>query len=335
MLKRLWLAVLFLGGSLAVFPASHASALPISTGSASAFAAQLQLGGTDVIPPTPTAATALPPGTDASNTVVDIPASPLAVNGTLIAKTKVHAASDIPSELEVVAQSQAGPYNESAIGTVDHLEILQEVPDAAAIALVNATALRAEAVGVCANGVPKYSANSEIVALSVAGSPIDLNTPVNEILQAVIDALTAAGLAPDLVDVAVNEVTNLPDGGIAVNALHVSVAGAALAEAWIGHAEVGPLTCAPATTTAAPLPECSDNVDNADPEDTVADEDDPGCHTDGNPDNPDTYVPLDDDETDDDLPRTGGPLDTLTLAAGLAGALGLAAWTIRRRSSAI
>ena len=42
---------------------------------------------------------------------------------------------------------------------------------------------------------------------------------------------------------------------------------------------------------------CADNRDNADPEDTLADEDDPGCHTDGDAtDGDDTYDPTDDNE---------------------------------------
>lgn len=46
------------------------------------------------------------------------------------------------------------------------------------------------------------------------------------------------------------------------------------------------------------LPECSDRMDNADPEDTLIDAEDPGCHSDGNPNNPDSYQPQDNDETD-------------------------------------
>jgi cysteine-rich repeat protein len=48
----------------------------------------------------------------------------------------------------------------------------------------------------------------------------------------------------------------------------------------------------------AQLPECSDGVDNADPEDQLADAADAGCHADGNPANPASYDPDDDDETD-------------------------------------
>lgn len=57
-------------------------------------------------------------------------------------------------------------------------------------------------------------------------------------------------------------------------------------------------------------PECSDDVDNADPEDTLVDEHDPGCHTDGNATNgDDTYNPHDDDETDEDDGTGGGGED--------------------------
>ena len=44
-------------------------------------------------------------------------------------------------------------------------------------------------------------------------------------------------------------------------------------------------------------PECSDNIDNVDPEDSLIDEFDPGCHSDGNPNNPGSYDPNDNDET--------------------------------------
>jgi len=45
--------------------------------------------------------------------------------------------------------------------------------------------------------------------------------------------------------------------------------------------------------------ECSDGIDNDDPEDTLIDALDPGCHTDGDAGNPDSYNPNDDDETDE------------------------------------
>ena len=45
-------------------------------------------------------------------------------------------------------------------------------------------------------------------------------------------------------------------------------------------------------------PQCSDDVDNNDAEDTLADELDPGCHTDGNAGNSGSYNPNDNNETD-------------------------------------
>jgi hypothetical protein len=72
-----------------------------------------------------------------------------------------------------------------------------------------------------------------------------------------------------------------------------------VADVLLGHAEVGPLTCAAA---AAP-PQCSDTTDNDG--DGVIDAEDPGCHSDGNADNPDSYEPNDDDETN--AAGGGGP----------------------------
>lgn len=45
-------------------------------------------------------------------------------------------------------------------------------------------------------------------------------------------------------------------------------------------------------------PECSDNMDNADTEDALIDANDPGCHTDGDVNNTESYDPNDNNETD-------------------------------------
>ena len=52
------------------------------------------------------------------------------------------------------------------------------------------------------------------------------------------------------------------------------------------------------STTAPSAPECSDGIDNDDTEDSAADAGDPGCHSDGNAANPDSYVAGDNDEGD-------------------------------------
>jgi hypothetical protein len=55
------------------------------------------------------------------------------------------------------------------------------------------------------------------------------------------------------------------------------------------------------------LPECSDNVDNSDAEDTLVDSADPGCHTDGNANNSNSYDPNDNNETNEGGGGGGNP----------------------------
>jgi hypothetical protein len=54
------------------------------------------------------------------------------------------------------------------------------------------------------------------------------------------------------------------------------------------------------------LPECSDGINNDDNDDTLIDAADPDCHTDNDPNNPDSYDPNDDDE--DGSINYGGPV---------------------------
>lgn len=61
------------------------------------------------------------------------------------------------------------------------------------------------------------------------------------------------------------------------------------------------------------LTECNDGIDNADPEDTLIDQQDPACHTDGNPKSVLTYDPLRTSETNpavDVVARILAPLKT-------------------------
>ena len=169
------------------------------------------------------------------------------------------------------------------------------------VSLVSAAAVRAEAVAVCRGGAVQYSANSEIIDLDVGGEDIPLNAPVTQIVDAIGDLLETSGLNA-VVDVQRNVVTELDGGGVAVNALVVSIAGDAVATVTIGHAEVSSASCGAAA-------QCADGVDNADPEDTVADAEDPGCHTDGDAGNPASYDPADDDETDGARPECSDTVD--------------------------
>lgn len=327
-MKRL-LAVTGVLAGLVLAHAAPALADPVSAGSASAYAVSVSVGGSEVAPPTPLAEMSLPPGGEDHQTLVDVDGSPIAVNGTLNADAVAHAASDIPSALTVVTQAVEGPYNVQGVALIEGLDVLLDAAGEG-VSLVSASVVRAEAVAVCRAGAVSYSANSEIIDLDVGGTDIPLDAPVSELIDAIAGVLDDTGLNA-VVDVDRNVVTELDGGGIAVDALVISVVTDAgpLALVTIGHAEVSGAGC--------DLPECSDGVDNADAEDTLADADDPGCHTDGNAANPASYDPNDDDETDvaaalaDTLPRTGGALDAGLLGATVLGGLGLALHQLRRR----
>jgi hypothetical protein len=301
-------------GAIGAAPASAAD-----PAAASAYGAQILVGGQVVIPPTPAASVATAPGDD-SKTTIDIPASPVAVNGTLIATANAHTTADIASGLTVVTQSLAGPYAARGIGTIEDVGVVYDVAGEG-IPLVSAAAIRAEAVAVC-TPTPQYAANSEIIDLAIGGTDVPLNAPVQDLIDGITDALGQSGLNA-VVDVQRNVVTNLEGGGVAIDGLVVTILAAAgetpLAQVHLAHAEVTSSAC-------KHLPQCSDTVDND--ADAVIDTADPGCHSDGDAANPATYVPSDDDERNsaalgasgpDALPRTGGGAGAL--AAVSAGAL--------------
>jgi hypothetical protein len=293
MKKELRRRALVLAGAVALVGTSAtttANADPVSSGTAKAFGITAQLGGEELIPPTPTAETVAPPFADDTNeTAIPIPAEPLAVNGTLIAQTAVHQASDLPSVLEQAPQSVAGPYNARAIGEAESLEVLidEGIPGGR---LVDADLITGEAVAVCSGGTVQYSASSEVVNLQIGGED-PLSGPLNDLIDEISAGLNDSGLA-ELIDVDVNVVTQSATGA-SVDALVVTLLAAAgdppLAQVRIGHAEVSGVACG-----GGDVPECSDTADNDG--DGVIDAQDPGCHTDGDATNPGSYDPNDDSE---------------------------------------
>ncbi len=84
----------------------------------------------------------------------------------------------------------------------------------------------------------------------------------------------------------------------------LQVGGTSLAKETTASSEA--FTVAPAEV--ARTPQCSDGIDNDG--DGVADTNDPGCHTDNDATNPDSYRANDDDETDRRRAATGGSGDT-------------------------
>lgn len=287
--RRTSLAVAAAGVFVALAAVPFAGSATAAEPAASAFGANVQVSGSDVVPPTPTASVATPPG-DQTNTVVDIPAEPVIINGTLTATANAHTSANIASGLTVVEQAVAGPYNARGLAQIEGAEVLFGAvgPD---VPLLSAAAIRAEAAVKC-GPTPSYTANSEIIDLQIGGESIPLNAPVQDLIDAISGALADSGLEA-VADVERNVVTQLAGGGIGVDALVVTVLAAAgdtpLAVVRLAHAEVTAAACTPA-------PQCSDGADNDG--DAKIDTADPGCHTDGNPNNPGSYVPTDNDERD-------------------------------------
>ena len=201
------------------------------------------------------------------------------------------------------------------------------------VSLLSAAAIRSEAAVVC-GATNSYTANSEIIDLNIGGEDIPLNAPLTDLIDAISGALTDSGLNA-VADVQRNVVTQIPGGGIGVDALVVTVLAAIgetpLAQVRLAHAEVTAAAC-------TPLPQCSDTADNDG--DGKIDATDPGCHSDGNASNPATYVASDNDEADelsraagastDILPRTGDDASFPLTVAGLA-TLATLGMRLRRR----
>ena len=299
---------------------------------ASAFGAQVAISGTDVLAPTPTASVAAPAGDD-SNVLVGLNTDPVAVNGTLTASAAAHSSADITSVLTVVDQELPGPYNAHGVGEVEDLGLVYDVAGQD-VALVSAALVRAEAVVVCGS-TPSYSAASEIVDLQIAGTAVPLNAPVQDLIDAISGVLADTGLDA-VVDVERNVVTDIAGGGIAIDALVVTILNAAgdtpLATVRLAHAEVTSAAC-------VTPPQCSDGADNDG--DAVIDAADPGCHTDGDATNASTYDPNDDNEIDElvraavqQLPRTG--TSSTAAVVGITGlGLALGGLALRRRLSLV
>ncbi|MDP1795137.1 MAG: hypothetical protein Q8K63_13460, partial [Acidimicrobiales bacterium] len=121
---------------------------------ASAFGATVVVSGTDVVPPTPTASVATPPG-DATETVVDIPVEPVVVNGTLTATANAHSTANIASGLNVVPQTIAGPYHARGLAQIENADVLFDIVGPA-VTLLSAAAVRSEAAVIC-GATPRYT----------------------------------------------------------------------------------------------------------------------------------------------------------------------------------
>lgn len=250
-LTRMALAVVGVA-TLALVTAPLAAADPIATGSAAGFGTEITLSTTQVVRE-PFVEVKAPPG-DEDETVIDVAAPPVVVSGTLTALANVHVESDITSNLTVNAQTVEGPYNARGLGLIENAQVLL---DAAGedVPLLSAAVIRAEAVAVCRAGAVQYSANSEIIDLRIGGEIVPLDAPLSQLIDEISGLLGDTGLDA-VVNVERNVVTQLEGGGVAVDALVVTVLDALgevpLARIRLAHGEVGPLTCQPPPPPPAP-----------------------------------------------------------------------------------
>jgi hypothetical protein len=146
----------------------------------------------------------------------------------------------------------------------------------------------------CVDNKAVLAGNSEVVGLNINGNDQGIITDNNQTIP----------LGP-LGFITANEQTKTDDK-ITQRALHIKLLPDTPGESDVVVAEsiadVHGDPCAP------PPPECSDKVDND--KDGLVDEADPGCHTDGDPNNPGSYDPNDDDETDEPkLPQCSDGVD--------------------------
>jgi hypothetical protein len=266
--------------------ASGAGADPSSSGDAYAFGGTITLAGNDLLPPTPEAEVN-GIGDDAADTLIEVPAAPLAFDATVNAAAEVHQASDIESFL--TTHDVEGPYNARAIGQVEDLEVLIDAV-AVGVPLVNASAITGEVVAKCVGNNVEYNADSEILDLDIATSE-ELGDALNDALGTLFPGLDP--LDP-LLNIEDGVITELDGGGLAIDALVITLLdaadpGAGVVQARFGHAELSGVTCGAQA-------QCADKADNDG--DGVIDAQDPGCHTDGKADNPNSYNPSDNDESD-------------------------------------
>lgn len=192
--------------------------------------------------------------------------------------------SDLLASVTVPPLVKAGLVTTSTDNESDHATASAAVATATVTlggTVITANLLQSSAAATCnAAGQAVLSGSSRVIGLTINGMPINI-----------IDQPVTIPASP-LVVVAINEQVVGP-GTLTQRALRVT-SQLLSTEVVIAEsiADVHGNPC-----PAPPKPQCSDGIDNDG--DKLVDADDPGCHTDGDPTNPGSYDPNDDDETDE------------------------------------
>jgi LPXTG-motif cell wall-anchored protein len=308
-------------------------AIASPTAGAAAAAWGLELKGLVVVAPTNRVDRVYPPAGVSDTSLITIPLSGLVFSGTGQNVAKTADDSTLTPLIPVASLKVLGGgtlpagFNAQGSSRVEGLGALSaplgiQLPVDLTGGLVKTGLIQSEADVTCQSGNPVFSAGTKIAQISVAGA--DLTGTVDGTLNQVLALPASLSILAPLLTIVVNE-TIPTTNGVQVNAVHVTVlpngAGGGAQELIVAHSEVSGSTCKPVG------PECSDGIDNDG--DGKIDAADPGCHTDGNANNPRSYDANDTSEAD--MPRTGGPSSQQgILILGLGALLGLAAFGTRK-----
>jgi LPXTG-motif cell wall-anchored protein len=140
----------------------------------------------------------------------------------------------------------------------------------------------------CKGQDPQTSRSSQVIGLGNVAVPLPAAGCADNTPDTVVDIPVVARLVCNADDAAGAAIVR-----DALDVFVLNVGGTSLAREATASSEAVSVAPKGGETTG---PQCSDGVDNDG--DGKADGADPGCHSDGNPKNPDSYVPSDTDETD-------------------------------------
>ncbi len=288
-------------GSVAVVMAGT-SAFGETVSSATSSAYGVQLAGPVPIGARPEVSASLAAPT-ATDSFLEVPADPLATSFTASVTADAKKESTLNATLQSVMET-ASPGLPTKWNSRGHAitEDLNAVTNQ-----ILADVIESESVSSCDGGQTTFGSAARIVNLSVAGTAIILPTPTP---NAVV--FNQLGIKVTLWETNWDPATGgTTDGSSTVftNGMHVTAPGGI--DLIVSHSEA-----ASACAAAQPAEkQCEDGIDNGDPEDSLADEKDPGCHTDGDATNAASYDPKDNDETDEaecaDGIDNGDPEDSL------------------------
>ena len=198
------------------------------TATASAFG--LEATGLLAIQKTPEVTVTSPPG-DKQERRVTLPlnAGTLAINATIFAVAEAKEASDIhplllasrPGNTENVTEDNVNARGFASTEAIDVVVSASELlPEVVRTSLVTADAIEAEAVAKCVNNQPVFETGYNILDLRVAN--IDLGTPLEGILNTVLNLASPGGLLSIVVEITRGAVTRTPES-IAIDALRIRI----------------------------------------------------------------------------------------------------------------